>query len=138
VAFLLDTNILSELRKPHCDKNVLAWMAAIHSDECHISVIVVGEIRRGIDMIRRRDPARAGALDRWLTKLQTAYADRILPVTTEIALEWGRISAQGSLSPIDALMAATASHYDLTMVTRNVVDFAPTGISILNPFEFIA
>lgn len=135
MSYLLDTNVLSELRKgPRCNPGVAEWMANVEED-LYLSALVVGEIRLGIERVRRRDPSSATALDRWLNRVQTSYGERVLPVTGEIAETWGRLAAPASLPVIDGLMAATAIVHGLTLVTRNVRDVARTPASTLNPFR---
>ncbi len=134
MSYLLDTNVVSELRKGRrADKHVQAWFRGVDDDALFLSVLVVGELRRGVENIRRRDRAAATALDRWLDTLMTAYADRILEVTTEIAAVWGRFNVPDPLPVIDSLIAATHVH-DLTVVTRNTVDIDRTGVPTMNPF----
>jgi hypothetical protein len=136
VTFLLDTNVVSELRKKLPDQNLVAWHKRHTQARAYISTLVVGEIRQGIERLRPRDPRQAEALDRWLTGLLAAYQDRILPVDVEVAQEWGRLSAAPQPPPVvDGLMAATAKVHKLTLVTRNVADVARVGIAVLNPFE---
>lgn len=133
--YLLDTNIVSELRKgARADRNVVAWFERLDSDDLYLSVLVVGEIRRGIERIRRRDPKSAAALDRWLSSLSTGFEDRILPVDRSVAEEWGRMNVPDPLPVLDTLMAATAKVHGLVLATRNVKDVAPTGVRMLNPF----
>lgn len=135
MSYLLDTNVVSELRKGRrADKHVQAWFRGVDDDALFLSVLVVGELRRGVENIRRRDRAAATALDRWLDTLMTAYADRILEVTTEIAAVWGRFNVPDPLPVIDSLIAATAHVHDLTVVTRNTVDIDRTGVPTMNPF----
>jgi predicted nucleic acid-binding protein len=135
VSFLLDTNVLSELRKgQRCDPIVWRW-ARSAEPELHTSVVVVGELKRGIERVRPRDPRFAAELERWLTRMMATMATRILPVDHAVALEWGRITAPRTVPPIDGLLAATASVRGMTLVTRNVKDFADLGVSYLNPFE---
>jgi len=135
VKFLLDTNVVSELRKgARADRNVVAWFESLDADDLYLSVLVVGEIRRGIERIRRRDPKSAQALDRWLSALSAGFEDRILPVDRPVAEEWGRMNVPDPLPVVDTLMAATAKVHGLVLATRNVKDVASTGVRTLNPF----
>lgn len=134
--FLLDTNVVSELRKrQRCDAGVRRWFSEVAADELFLSVLVIGELRGGVERIRRRDSAAARALDAWLRRLEHAYQDHILPVTLEICDRWGRLGVEQPLSPIDGLLAATALQHDLAFVTRNVPDVARSGVDVLNPFS---
>lgn len=136
MSLLLDTNVVSELRKGRrADRNLLSWFAGVSEDEIHLSVLVLGELRRGVGAIRGRDVAQAVALERWLNRLSSAHADRILPVDGRVAAQWGRLTAVRPASVIDTLMAATALVHGLVLVTRNVKDVSWTGASWLNPFE---
>lgn len=135
MGYLLDTCIVSELRKPACNPGVLAWMAGVQADEVFLSVLTVGEIRRGIELHRRKSPAAAGGLERWLLGLESHYGDRILPITVAVADAWGRLSLREPLPVSDGLIAATALEHKLTVVTRNVGDFARSGANTLNPFS---
>jgi toxin FitB len=136
VSLLLDTNIVSELRKgKRADPRVRTWFASVAETDLHLSVLVVGELRRGIERVRARDPRQATALERWLQRLTREHADRILPVDRRVAEQWGRFSAQRSGSPVDVLLAATAWVHELVLVTRNTPHVAWTGVSCLNPFE---
>ena len=133
--FLLDTNVLSELRKgARADANVRRWLENVDENLLFLSVLVTGEIRRGLEAIRQRDLRAAAALERWLDTLVQAHSDRVLPVDAATADEWGRLDARGSLPVVDGLLAATARVHDLTLVTRNVKDVARTGINVLDPF----
>jgi toxin FitB len=133
--FLIDTNVLSELRKgARADVNVRRWFEGIDEDSIFLSVLVTGEIRRGIESIRKRDPRAASALERWLDNMLLAHSERVLPVDAATADEWGRLDARGSLPVVDGLLAATARVYDLTLVTRNVKDVVRTGVGVLDPF----
>lgn len=133
--YLLDTNIVSELRKgARADANVVAWFRKVATEDLFLSVIVVGEIRRGIELIRRRDAAAAHALDRWMARLLAGFEERILPVDAPVAEEWGRMNVPNPLSAVDSLMAATAKVHGLVLVTRNVKDVAATGVKTVNPF----
>jgi toxin FitB len=134
VSFLLDTNILSELRKGRrCEPRVRQWAAAVEP-ELHTSVVVLGELKRGVERVRAKDPGFAAALERWLTRTILVMGTRILPVDQAIALEWGRVTAPRTVPPIDGLLAATARVHGLILVTRNVKDFSDLGVSYLNPF----
>jgi len=136
LSYLIDTNILSELRKrERCDPNVAAWYASIQADELFLSVLVLGEVRRGAERLKKRDPAQARAVERWLILAVDQFGDRLLHVDRWVAEEWGRIDARTPVSPIDGLLAATAQVKGFTLVTRNVKHIAPTGVSYLNPFE---
>lgn len=136
MTFLLDTNVVSELRKNAPDARVVAWWERNSHAAVYLSTLVIGEIRRGVDRLRARDPKRADTLEEWLTGLVSSYRDRLLPVTTDVAQTWGRLSASPQPPPIvDGLMAATASVHRLTLVTRNVSDVARTGVALVNPFE---
>ncbi len=135
MSYLLDTNIISELRKgERANSNVAAWFAGIADEEVFLSVLTIGEIRRGIESVRRRDPDSAAALDRWLALLTEAYADRILSVDRAVAEEWGRMNVPDPLPVVDGLLAATARVLGLTLVTRNVADVKGTGAQLLDPF----
>ena len=134
--FLLDTNILSELRKGRRgEPRVRQWAAGVEP-ELHTSVVVLGELKRGAERVRPRGSqvrGRAGALARHGTIL--VMGARILPIDQVDRLEWGRVTALRTVPPIDGLLAATARVHGLTLVTRNVRDFADLGVSYLNPFD---
>jgi len=132
--YLLDTCLISELRKTNCNPGVAAWMSSIEPDEAFLSVITLGEIRRGIELHRSKDAKESGALERWLLGLESHYAERVLPITAAIADRWGRLSPNQPLPVSDALIAATGLEHKLTVVTRNVADFQRSGVNSLNPF----
>lgn len=136
MSYLIDTNVISELRKKErCDSNVATWYATIEDADVFLSVLTVGEIRRGVENIRRRDNDSASALDAWLAGLVIHHASRILPLTAAIADEWGRMGVPDPLPVVDALLAATAKKHGLTFVTRNINDVRATGVPVFNPFE---
>jgi toxin FitB len=136
VKFLLDTNVIAELRKgSRANRNVSSWFAALDPEDILLSVLTVGEIRRGVENQRRRDPAAARSLDRWLRRLLREYGDRILGVDVSVADMWGRMNVPDPLPVIDALLAATARVRGLTLATRNVKDVARSGADVVNPFE---
>ena len=132
--YLLDTNVVSEARKPRGDPHLRAWLATVRGDELYLSVLVLGEIRQGIERLRRRDPRQAGVYEAWLATLRRDYADRIVSVTADVAEAWGRLNVPDPLPAIDGLLAATAQVRDLTLVSRNTADLARTGVRLLNPF----
>jgi predicted nucleic acid-binding protein len=135
MAWLLDTNIVSELRKGNnCNRNVRTWHDSVPPDDLFLSVLVLGEIQRGIENIRRRDPAPAQMLDAWLSNLPVLFGERLLPVTAGICGIWGRFSQGQPIPDIDGLIAATALHHGLTVATRNTNDFLRTGVPCFNPF----
>ena len=134
--FLLDTNVISELRRgDRCDARVAAWYAATREADLFISVLVAGEIRRGVERLRPRDPRQAEALERWLREIERSYADRILPIDARVADVWGRISAIRPVPVVDGLLAATVRVHDLILVTRNTSDVEGLGAAVLNPFD---
>lgn len=135
MTYLLDTNVLSEVRKPSPHDAVTRWFASVRSADLFLSVLVIGEIRRGIEQLRPRDGSQAHAYELWLDQLKDEFRDRLLPVTESVADEWGRLNAARTRPALDGLIAATAKMAGLTLVTRNVRDFADTGIRLLNPFE---
>jgi predicted nucleic acid-binding protein len=135
MSFLLDTNVLSEAQKRDGDRNVRAWLDSVSAVDLYISVLVVGEIRQGIERLRRRDVRQAEVYEAWLAVLRRVYRDRVIPITTEVAEEWGRLNVPNPIAGIDGLMAATAKVHDLTLVTRNIADISRAGVRVVNPFE---
>ena len=136
MTYLIDTNVISEVRKgDRCDPHVAAWYAAIDDADIYLSVLVLGEIRKGVERVRPNDPARARALEAWLSAVKKSFSDRVLPVDQAVADEWGRMAAKRPVATIDALLAATAKVHRLTLVTRNVADVADLGAPVLDPFE---
>jgi len=132
--YLLDTCIVSELRRPVTNSGVSLWISGIRADEAYLSVLTIGEIRAGIELHRLKNPSGAGNLERWLLGLETHYAERILPITAKVADRWGRLSSRQPLPTSDGLIAATGLEHGLTVVTRNVADFQRSGVNCLNPF----
>ncbi len=136
MSFLLDTNVVFKPRKGRrADANVMRWFFSVGTEGLYISVLVIGEIRQGIEGLRRRDPLQASHLESWLVGLRRGYADRILSVDLEAAEEWGRMNVPDPISTRDGLMAATAKVRNMTFVTRNTRDVARTGARLLNPFD---
>ncbi len=135
MSYLIDTNVISEVRKgPRCDAAVADWYASIEDSELYLSVLVLGEIRKGVEIVRPRDPAKANALEAWLVAVGSAFGERILPIDRTVADEWGRMSGQRPIPSIDGLLAATAKIHGLTLVTRNDADVEGLGAKTLNPF----
>jgi toxin FitB len=136
--YLIDTNVISEARKGKASKpGVQAFFddAATRSIDLYLSVITIGELRRGVELIRHRgDLPQAKKLEAWLARLLTTYARLILPLDQEIAQLWGRLRVPHHENAIDKQIAATALIHDLTLVTRNTRDFAATGVRLFDPF----
>ena len=136
MSYLLDTNIISEIRKAdRANARVVAWYDSISDDEVYLSVLVLGEIRQGVERVRPRDPGKSVALERWLARVREAFGPRILAVTLAVAEEWGKVNSIRSLPVVDSLLAATARVHGLTLVTRNTRDIAGTGTDCLDPFQ---
>ncbi|KDP84555.1 hypothetical protein CF70_018820 [Cupriavidus sp. SK-3] len=137
--YLIDTNVISEVRKrERANKGVRAFFrqAVRQETDLYLSVVTVGELRRGVELIRHRgDHAQAAILATWLESVLCEFAQHILSVDEEIGQTWGRLRAPHPEHALDKLIAATALIHDLTVVTRNVEDFAGTGVRLLNPFE---
>lgn len=134
--FLLDTNILAELRKhDRCNLGVQSWFDTVDDGSLFLSVLVIGEVRRGVELLRRRDPTAAGQLDAWLHRIKAQFQPRIIGVDSDICELWGGLGLEQPVPPIDGLIAATALFHDLVLVTRNVSDVERTGVRLLNPFS---
>jgi predicted nucleic acid-binding protein len=134
--FLLDTNVISELRKgSKCDPAVARWCRGVREDEIFLSVLVIGEIRQGIERLRPRNSRHTQVLENWLAELLESFGDRILLVDERTAQHWGRFNARETFPVIDSLLAATAAAHNLTLVTRNIRDIERSGVRCLNPFE---
>lgn len=138
--FLLDTNVISELMKPRPSRHVIAWTDETPEALMHLSVITIGEVRKGIDLLRDDDPRRA-ALQSWLDHdVRIRFAGRLLAFDDGVAERWGQREAIAkkrrlTLPTIDAQLAATALHHGLTFVTRNTVDITPTGVPVFDPWK---
>jgi predicted nucleic acid-binding protein len=133
--YLLDTDIVSELRKPRRNANVTAWVEPIAPADLYFSLITVVEIERGIEQQRHNDPVFARDLATWLDAISRLYGERVLPLTINIAVRWGRLAAQIGNTNLDLGIAATALEHGLTIVTRNIAHYERTGVPIVNPFE---
>jgi len=133
--FLLDTNIISEIRKrDRAHPNVIRWVARTSADDIGTSVLVLAEIRRGIELKRRSDPRQAQSLDRWFSQMRARLADRVLSIDEPVVDAWAQLGIPNPLPLIDGLLAATAKVRDLTLVTRNVADMAMADVPLLDPF----
>jgi toxin FitB len=133
--FLIDTVTLSELRKRKRDPMVVKWFERQRTTDLFLSVISVGEIERGIARLRSTDPDFAGALAEWLDRVLTLYGERIVPFDLRASRRWGVLSATLGNDSADLMIAATALEHGLTVVTRNVSDFEPSGVPVLDPFR---
>lgn len=133
--YLLDTNVVSELRKgKRADANVRKWFEDHVAGELWLSALVVGELHRGVELLRRRDQEAGERLADWLATITGDFGDRILPVTTEVCERWALLNVPDPLPVIDGLLAATALEQNLVLVTRNVSDIERTGVAIVDPF----
>lgn len=134
--YLVDTNVVSELRKGRrCHSGVAAFFGQAPADSLFLSVLSLGELRKGIEQIRGRDPEQAQSLDAWVHDLQRFYASRILPIDGEVADRWGELNTLRTFPVVDSLLAATALVHDLTLVTRNARDVEGSGAVVLDPFD---
>ena len=136
MSYLIDTNVISELRKgAGGDPHVSAWYASIADEDIFLSTLVLGEIRKCIELARPRDAGKAAALERWLKEVEAAFDGRVLGIDNAVSDQWGRMCAIRPVPVIDALLAATAFTHGLTLVTRNDRDVAGLGATVLNPFK---
>lgn len=133
-AYLLDTHVVSELRKPKPHGAVVAWLQSLDDEQLHVSAVTVGEIQAGIEMTREQDPAKANEIETWLHQLAGSY--NILPMDANAFRAWARLMHRKSDTLYeDAMIAATALSHGLTVATRNVADFEALGMRVLNPFD---
>ena len=133
--YLIDTVVLSELRKRQRDAGLKAWFDQQRTSNLFVSVTSIGEIERGIGRQRAANPEFAAALADWLDRLLVLYSERILPFDLQAARRWGLLSAALGNESADLMIAATGLEHGLTVVTRNASDFEPTGVSVLDPFQ---
>ena len=132
--FLLDTNIVSESRKPKPHGGVMAWLAAQESASLYISAMTIGELQRGIELTRAQDETRAGEIEAWLE--QVIVSGQVLPLDAAVCREWARLMhGRSNTLAEDAFIAATANVHRLTVATRNVRDYKALGVKTINPFE---
>lgn len=133
--FLLDTNVISEVRKgPRCDHNVSNWYSRVEESQLFVSVLTIGEIRRGVERKRRRDPDQARVLTAWLEEVMRRFSTRILTVDAKVADAWGKLYASRPVPVVDGILIATAMVHDLTLATWNVSDVSGLGVQVSNPF----
>lgn len=136
VNYLLDTNVISEIRKgPRCDRNVTDWYAGISDSQLYLSILIVGEVRKGVEKLRLRQDPQARVLDAWLAEVEKAFVGRMLPIDRAVSDVWGVMSAARTRPVIDTLLAATAQVHRMTLVTRDAAAAEGLGVSVLNPFK---
>ncbi|MDE2932749.1 MAG: type II toxin-antitoxin system VapC family toxin [Chloroflexota bacterium] len=133
--FLIDTDVLSALRRGERHPGAARWLRAQRTADLYLSVVTIGEVERGIEQQQGRDPSFASELAGWLDRVLAWYGDRVLPVDLATAQRWGRLSATLGYERADLLIAATALEHGLTVVTRNVQHFELAAVPVLNPFE---
>ena len=133
--YLLDTNVISETRKSHGDSGVIAFLSATDAAGLFLSVLTLGELRKGVAAKRRTDPVAADQLGAWVDGIEMTFTDRVLPVDAATARRWGELSAGRNLPVIDTLIAATAIGHGLTLVTRNTSDVEATGVPLVDPWQ---
>jgi len=134
VRYLVDTNVISELRRPTPNPGVASWLLTVPDDRVHLSVVTVGEIRKGIERLRPLEPSSAASLELWANATVTAFGKNVEHVDADIADRWGQLLASRDQYPIESLLAATALVRGWTLVTRNVRQVEQTGCLLLNPF----
>jgi predicted nucleic acid-binding protein len=135
VSFLLDTHVISELRKGRrANAKVRSWFRAVDDRTLYLSVLVIGELRKSVEELRGRDPLAASRLEQWLHELVQRHTDRILWVDAAVADRWGQLSIPGPISVMGGLLAATALVHGLTLVTHDIREFERTGVVYIDPF----
>lgn len=132
--YLLDTDILSAIRRKHRDPNLEKWLRSLNSIDVFLSVVTLGEVERGIILQRRTNPEFAADLERWLDTILLSYEQRILPLTLSIARRWGQLSGELGHNNADLMIAATALEHNLIVATRNTRHFEPTQVTLINPY----
>jgi predicted nucleic acid-binding protein len=135
VTFLLDTNVISEVRRKRADARVLSWIRRADPAALCISVLTLGEIAKGAAQCAARDRAQAAVYYQWLDQLRLHYAERVIAVDADIAEAWGHLAAKHVFPIVDGLLAATALARGMTLVTRNERDIAGAGVPVLNPWN---
>jgi hypothetical protein len=136
VSYLVDTNVVSEVRKSkRANSKVLAWWDSVQTSRMYLHVLTIGEIHRGIVLLRDTDPKQARFLGIWLKGLSRYFRGRLVTIDLQASLIWAEIQSRGTIPHVDALIAASAIRHDLTLVTRNIRDIHDTGVRYLNPFE---
>ena len=133
--YLLDTNVLSETRRKQADERVIRFLSSAEQSGLFLSVLTLGELRKGVALKGRSDPSAARALGSWVDGLEYSFADRILGVDAAITRLWGELSAQRPRPVVDTLLAATAVVHGLTLVTRNTADVLDTGVTLFDPWK---
>lgn len=136
MSWLLDTDVITELRKgDDANPGLMAWIRAVEDEMLFISVLVLGELRHGVEITRRRDPEAGEALDQWLADVSLQFEERILPIDEEVTEQWGVFGMRDPITPVDGLVAATALVHGCTVVTRHESSYAGTDVTVLNPFD---
>jgi predicted nucleic acid-binding protein len=136
VNVLVDTNVVSELKRgSRASPRVLAWFAEMPPEHVYTSVIVLGELQRGVELLQKRDRAQARILENWYNAVRHRLGDRVLDITEQVMMVWARISVPDMLPAYDGLIAATALAHDLTVATRNTVDYRRTGVKVIDPWK---
>ncbi len=133
--YLLDTNVVSETRKMQPAGQVLHWLKSLESSQLYLSVLSLGELRKGVAIKKHKDPDAGRRLEEWVDGLEYGFADRILDVDATVARIWGALSAQRTGPVVDTLLAATAIANQLALVTRNVLDVRDIRLQVVNPWQ---